>query len=85
MEHSDDFARVVRAKDGAQVLVYKEPSDEDGGWSVVFMTSYGGILQNTRLGYSSEEAADDAIKKAVAEPDLVRDAAVSSVRELAGG
>ena len=85
-EHEDDFAKVVRASDGAQVLFYTRPDGDDHELNCV--TSYKGTLSETCLGFedvegkTSEEIAREAFEKAVADPDRFRDKAVETLSGL---
>ena len=49
-----DFAKIVRASDGRQVLFYVEP--KGGDYSLNQMADHGGFMATMTLDFSSEDA-----------------------------
>ena len=80
----DDFAKIVRASDGAQVLFYKGQDDE-GRPTSFQLTELDGIHAAVNMSFKDEEwdALDSAFAKAgLEQADAVRSA---GKQFLAGG
>lgn len=56
---TSDFAKIVRAKDGAMVLFLKEQDDE-GKPSVYSMTEYDGITAKLGIGFADDDTGVEA-------------------------
>lgn len=74
-----DFAKIIRASDGAQVLIFKDNGDE--GPELVFMTELDGVVARLGSGFEHdpEEDAYSKLDKAfdaadVRQADVIRKA-----------
>ncbi len=53
MSEHKDFAKIVRATDGRQVLFYVEP--EGGDYRLHQIVNYNGMQANLKIGFTSED------------------------------
>lgn len=81
-----EFAKIVIASDGAQVLIFKDNGDE--GPEVVFMTEMHGVTLRMGMGYEDDEDEDAETKRnrafeesATGQADAIRKVARQAVKE----
>jgi len=53
MSEHNDFAKIIRATDGRQVLFYVEP--EGGDYHLHQVINYNGLQADLKVGFTSEE------------------------------
>ncbi len=83
--HKDDFAKILRATDGAQVLIYKD-NGEDGEPAIVVASVCDGVtakmtisFKDTDSGYNTRNKSFDGFTQAQA--DNARGLVVKAVEE----
>lgn len=65
-----DFAKLVRATDGAQVLFLKDDND-DGKPTLYRMTEYEGITAKLGIAFSDDDFGYEACDKAYDDCDMI--------------
>lgn len=64
--HPEDFAKIVRATSGRQVLVYRGSEDETGNPELVIATVVDGVMVKLGSGFNDTDDGCEARDKAFA-------------------
>jgi len=81
-----DFAKIVRATDGRQVLFYVEP--EGGDYKLHQIADHGGFLADLTLGFCSPDADENERRARLALGAVTTrsaDVVVAEVEKIMGG